>query len=60
MRCEKCMGSKPGFIYIKRTIDIKPQGYPDIHHWVPCPECGGSGVAHCCDGLCEQPNGEKR
>lgn len=21
-----------------------------------CPDCGGSGVAHCCDGLCEQPD----
>lgn len=21
----------------------------------PCPDCNGSGVAHCCDGICEQP-----
>ena len=23
---------------------------------IPCPDCGGSGIAHCCDGICEQPN----
>jgi hypothetical protein len=22
---------------------------------IPCPDCGGSGIAHCCDGICEQP-----
>ena len=22
---------------------------------VPCEECGGSGIVHCCEGLCEQP-----
>ncbi len=22
---------------------------------IPCPICGGCGVAHCCDGLVEQP-----
>jgi hypothetical protein len=34
-------------------------------HWVvkdgrlqPCPECGGFGEVHCCDGLCEQPQPE--
>ena len=23
---------------------------------IPCPECGGQGIAHCCDGICEQPS----
>jgi hypothetical protein len=23
---------------------------------VPCPECGGSGWEHCCEGLREQPS----
>jgi len=22
---------------------------------IPCGECGGSGITHCCDGLQEQP-----
>lgn len=25
----------------------------------PCPECYGIGILHCCDGLHEQPVGEK-
>ena len=29
-----------------------PHGLPLL---VPCDECGGSGVAHCCDGLRAQP-----
>jgi hypothetical protein len=29
---------------------------------VPCPECGGCGVAHCCDGLvaCGEIDGDVR
>jgi len=23
---------------------------------VPCPDCGGQGIGHCCDGICEQPD----
>lgn len=23
---------------------------------LPCPECGGMGEIHCCDGLMEQPD----
>ena len=23
----------------------------------PCPECGGCGLVHCCEGLREQPGG---
>ena len=23
----------------------------------PCPECNGCGLAHCCDGMREQPEG---
>lgn len=22
---------------------------------IPCPECYGFRITHCCDGLCEQP-----
>lgn len=24
-----------------------------------CPECGGCGITHCCEGLREQPEAEK-
>jgi len=27
----------------------------DAYELVPCPDCGGQGTAHCCDGICEQP-----
>jgi hypothetical protein len=23
---------------------------------IPCPDCGGQGIGHCCDGICEQPD----
>jgi hypothetical protein len=29
-----------------------------LHHGqrLPCPDCGGMGELHCCDGLTEQPD----
>jgi len=24
--------------------------------FIPCPDCGGQAIAHCCEGLCEQPD----
>jgi hypothetical protein len=27
----------------------------DVSQLVPCPDCGGWGEIHCCDGLTEQP-----
>ena len=30
-----------------------------IRQIIPCHECGGHGVIHCCDGLCEQPEPEE-
>lgn len=26
-----------------------------IQHPIPCPECNGFAIQHCCDGLREQP-----
>jgi DnaJ-class molecular chaperone len=51
MRCEACHGL--GF-------KLKREKFGDMK-WVrvsetPCPECNGSGVAHCCEGLiCNEP-----
>jgi hypothetical protein len=45
MICETCRyNDPPGFIRRAGTLE-------------PCPECGGSQVAHCCDGLtaCNDP-----
>lgn len=49
MRCERCQGIG------KLTYDqLTPQekGYMDQFGSVfPCPDCGGCGISHCCDGL---------
>jgi DnaJ-class molecular chaperone len=42
MLCPRCHG----------THVVWDDGRP-----VPCPECGGAGELHCCDGLQEQPEG---
>ena len=47
MRCHLCEGS---------GMRPSPRGL------TPCPECGGCGVAHCCDGLvaCGEIEGDVR
>jgi len=47
MICETCHGD--GYVYERYTIWNK---------FVPCPECGGCGIQHCCEGLHEQPTAE--
>lgn len=42
MRCESCQGR--GWIVRRRD-----------NYWVYCPDCGGSGVTHCCEGDRAQP-----
>jgi hypothetical protein len=44
MICDLCGGKRQ--VVILRTF---------MREVIPCPECGGSGVTHCCDGLREQP-----
>ena len=47
MRCEICNGTG-----MQRASGVT----------VPCVECGGCGVAHCCDGLqaCGEVDGDER
>lgn len=47
MRCNFCDGT-----------GMRPQGAVLL----PCPECGGCGVAHCCDGIqaCCEVEGDAR
>jgi len=45
MICERCHGK--GYPYPPRP------GKPDDVRF-PCPDCGGSGITHCCEG--ERPN----
>ena len=54
MRCQLCQGK--GFTCIgkfQRMDDQLNVGTGNIH--IPCPDCNGSGIGHCCDGLQEQP-----
>jgi hypothetical protein len=54
MICETCRHSgRPGYVCRPGAIS-STYGEPG---WVPCPDCGGSTIAHCCDGLtaCNDP-----
>ena len=44
MRCEACHGR--GYVWRGASDDDLV-----VFNQVPCPECGGCGVGHCCDGL---------
>ncbi len=51
MLCETCrLTGRPGFVRAPRRADDQAD-----EPMIPCPDCGGSGIAHCCDGICEQP-----
>jgi hypothetical protein len=50
MLCETCRwNTRPGFV---RAAGRRGEQSLEM---IPCPDCGGQGVAHCCDGICEQP-----
>jgi hypothetical protein len=51
MLCATCRwNERPGFV---RALPSAQAG--DHYALIPCPDCGGHGIAHCCDGICEQP-----
>lgn len=47
MRCQFCDG-----------LGTRGKGWYE-RDMEPCPECGGTGHLHCCEGLREQPETEK-
>jgi hypothetical protein len=54
MLCDTCRFSeRPGFVKAGGRKDAGAQGNRD--EMIPCPDCGGQGIGHCCDGICEQP-----
>jgi hypothetical protein len=61
MLCETCRYSgRVGFV----RVGAPTHGHASSddradEQLIPCPECGGSGIAHCCDGICEQPAGDR-
>lgn len=51
MLCDTCRFSERlGFVRARRRT--REDSADDM---VPCPDCGGQGIGHCCDGICEQP-----
>jgi hypothetical protein len=57
MLCETCRYSgRVGFV--GAGGHTSPEDRLD-EQLIPCPDCGGSGIAHCCDGICEQPTGDR-
>jgi hypothetical protein len=51
MLCDTCRYTeRPGFV---RASGRAREG--GIDEMIPCPDCGGQGIGHCCDGICEQP-----
>ena len=58
MLCETCRWTeRPGFIRRPPKPDPGPAvPRDDTADFVPCPDCGGQAIAHCCEGLCEQPD----
>jgi hypothetical protein len=56
MICPTCHGE--GWIEISKD-DPRASNAVTFYNGRPiisCPDCGGHGIAHCCDGLREQPD----
>lgn len=57
MRCEFCQGTGkvpgPSIRYAFKDGTVIESA--DFGGTYACEHCGGSGIGHCCDGLCEQP-----
>jgi len=54
MLCETCRYSgRVGFVRAGGRTSTDDRA---VEQLTPCPDCGGSGIAHCCDGICEQPS----
>ena len=57
MRCDTCHGSGRIAAANSQALGAEkaaPAGLSEL----PCPDCDGCGIAHCCDGICEQPGRE--
>jgi hypothetical protein len=51
MLCDTCRYTeRPGFVRARGRA-----GKESADEMIPCPDCGGQGIGHCCDGICEQP-----
>ena len=50
MRCERCGG------FGRVLASLYPGAVRSSPYWAYCPECGGYGVVHCCEGEQAQPD----
>lgn len=59
MRCETCHGGRnivnPALPISGRMLAFDFPGPPKL---IPCPDCGGTGFSHCCEGdrACPEPD----
>jgi hypothetical protein len=59
MLCDTCRWTeRPGFIHRVSAMS-SPTGLQEARDFIPCPDCGGQTIAHCCEGLCEQPEADE-
>ena len=60
MLCETCRWTeRPGFIRSPAKPDPGAAAAQNqAADFIPCPDCGGQAIAHCCEGLCEQPDAD--
>ena len=64
MLCDTCRWTeRPGFVrrpaaLVTPVVGSLPPPGSEAAAFVPCPDCGGQAIAHCCEGLCEQPEAD--
>ena len=59
MLCDTCRYSeRPGFVRRDSAAQAASADATAVADFVPCPDCGGAAIAHCCEGLCEQPEAD--
>jgi hypothetical protein len=55
-KCQTCQGRGTGYVSLPPVQESYPYRYYYFEvQIVGCPDCGGSGIEHCCEGLREQP-----
>jgi hypothetical protein len=56
MVCETCRWTeRPGFVR-RPEVTAEVAAVAGDAEFIPCPDCGGAAIAHCCEGLCELPD----